>query len=244
MNPCIIIPARYNSSRFPGKPLAKIAGETLISRVVKIAYEVLDPAHVYVATDSDLIRKHCSETNIKTIMTSDKNLTGTDRIAEAALCLNYDYYINLQGDEPTVDPLDLKLCIKLGKQYPNHVINFYHPIYDTNPSSTSLPKVVFNESNDLIYISRSLIPGGKDKDNISKNYNRQVCIYGFNKKHLSSFASLERKSLLEEKEDIEILRFFDLNIPIKVFLSRSCGPAVDYPSDIPKVINYLNIKSK
>ncbi|MDC3148151.1 3-deoxy-manno-octulosonate cytidylyltransferase, partial [Prochlorococcus sp. AH-716-I07] len=100
-------------------------------------------------------------------------------------------------------------------------------------------KVVFNESNDLIYISRSLIPGSKKQNDQKNQFYRQVCIYGFSKDHLNAFGAFNRKSILEEKEDIEILRFFELSIPIKVFLSRNCGPAVDYPEDIQKVLKYL-----
>lgn len=241
MNPCILIPARYNSSRFPGKPLALISGETLISRVAKIAHKVLNPSHVYVVTDSQLIQNHCKSLNIQTIMTSSDNLTGTDRIAEAANSLNYDFYINLQGDEPTVNPLDIESCISYGQDYPNYVINFYHPIVDTDPSSLSIPKVVFNESNDLIYISRSLVPGNKKTEDLNKTFYRQVCIYGFSQEHLKSFSSFNRKSKLEKEEDIEILRFFELTIPIKTFLSRDCGPAVDYPEDILAVEKYLSL---
>ena len=240
MNPCILIPARFASSRFPGKPLAIIDGQSLISRVARIAHKVLDPSDVYVVTDSEEIKSHCEDSNIQTIMTSNSHLTGTDRIAEAANFLKYDYFVNLQGDEPTINPIDLTECIKFGQKYPNHVINFYHPIKEVDPSSNSIPKVVFNESNDLLYISRELIPASKEKSFRLKQYNRQVCIYGFKKEHLVAFAKLKRKSKLEEIEDIEILRFFELSIPVKVFLARSCGPAVDYPDDIEKVKKYLS----
>ncbi len=239
MKPCIIIPARYNSSRFPGKPLALIDGISLIVRVARVAQSVLAPEDVYVATDSELILQHCEFNNVQSILSSKKHITGTDRVAEVADSLKYDYFVNLQGDEPTVNPLDILSCIEYGEKYPSHVINFYHPIFDDDPSSKSLPKVVFNESNDLIYISRSVIPGTKSINPIKTNYYRQVCIYGYTFDHLKAFGDFSRKSLLEDKEDIEILRFFELSIPIKVFLSRSCGPAVDFPEDIQKVLKYL-----
>lgn len=238
MRICIVIPARYKSSRFPGKPLTLINGKALIVRVARIAQKVLNYEDVYVATDNIKIENLCKKNNIKTIFTSLKHQTGTDRLAEVSSKISYDYFINLQGDEPTVDPSDLKACIEYGKKYPNHVINFYHPIIGFDPSSRSIPKVVFNNNNDLIYISRSLIPGNKEEINTSQEYFRQVCIYGFNKNHLKAFSSIERTKL-EINEDIEILRFFDLSIPIKTFLSKKCGPAVDYPEDISKVIKYL-----
>ena len=221
MKPCIIIPARYSSSRFPGKPLAIINDQPLIVKVAKIAHKVLSPSDVYVATDNNLIAKICNENGINFIITSLNHKTGTDRVAEVASKTEYDYFINLQGDEPTVNPKDIELCIKYGKKYPNHVINFYHPIIGCDPSSNSIPKVVFNESNDLIYISRSLIPGNKIESNNLNRFYRQVCIYGFNLNHLNLFKSRGRSSI-EIQEDIEILRFFDLFVSIKVFLSQSC----------------------
>ena len=242
MKPCIIIPARYKSSRFPGKPLVMINGQALVVRVARIAQNVLPPNDVYVATDNDQIANLCEINSINAIMTSSNHETGTDRIAEVAMKLPYDYFINLQGDEPTVEPKDISSCIKYGKEYPNHVINFYHPIKDADPSSNSIPKVVFNESNDLIYISRSLIPGNKENLNSPILYNRQVCIYGFNHYHLNAYKSISR-SKIEKAEDIEILRFFDLSIPIKIFLSKKCGPAVDYPNDINKVLDYMKKNS-
>ena len=238
MKPCIVIPARYSSSRFPGKPLALIKDQPLIVKVAKLAHKVLPASDVYVATDNNLIAEVCNDNGINFIMTSSSHKTGTDRVAEVASKIEYDYFINLQGDEPTVNPKDIESCINYGDRYPNHVINFYHPIIDCDPALNSIPKVVFNESNELVYISRSLIPGNKINSKNKMNYYRQVCIYGFNRSQLKIFKSRGR-SLIEIQEDIEILRFFELSIPIKVFLSRTCGPAVDYPEDVEKVVEYL-----
>ena len=238
MKTSIVIPARFQSSRFPGKPLVLIDGVPLIVRVAKIAQEVLGYADVYVATDNNQILDLCKINRIKCVLTSNKHPTGTDRLAEVSKKIPYDYFINLQGDEPTVDPNDIISCMEYGQKYPNHVINFYHPIRDCDPNSRSIPKVVFNKNNDLVYISRALIPSNKEENNSNQKFNRQVCIYGLSKAHLKAFSSIKRSSI-EVAEDIEILRFFDLSIPIKVFLSRKCGPAVDYPEDVSKVSKYI-----
>ena len=97
-------------------------------------------------------------------MTSKTCLTGTDRVAEASNKIKADIYINVQGDEPTINPSDIKKIIKAKIKYPNHVICGYDIVHKLeNPSSKNLPKVVISENNDLIYISRSLIPGDKNK---------------------------------------------------------------------------------
>ena len=104
MKPCIVIPARYSSSRFPGKPLTIIRNKPLIVRVAEIAHKVLPPSDVYVATDNNLIAEVCNDNGINFIMTSLSHKTGTDRVAEVASKIKYDYFVNLQGDEPTVNP--------------------------------------------------------------------------------------------------------------------------------------------
>ena len=100
----IVIPARYKSSRFKGKPLAKILGEPMILRVCKICAKVLDMENIYVATDDVRIKKAVEARGFNAIMTSDAHPTGTDRIAEVSSLIDADIYINVQGDEPVVDP--------------------------------------------------------------------------------------------------------------------------------------------
>ena len=138
-------------------------------------------------------------------MTSSKCLTGTDRVAEL-LKINSKIYINVQGDEPTID---FRISKKLFKKikYPSHVICGYDKINKfENPLSKNIPKVVLNKQQELIYISRNLIP---DLKKIKILTLKQVCIYAFNKNELNKFMP-KIKSIIENIEDIEILRFFDL----------------------------------
>ena len=235
----IIIPARYGSSRYKGKPLVKILGRELVLRVADVCVKTIGRENLYIATDSRLIEKKVRLNKFKTIMTSVKCLTGTDRVAEASKKISAKIYINVQGDEPLVNPRDIKAVIKAKKKFPNHVICGYDRIHKLqDPNNNNLPKVVVNSKNDLIYISRSLIPGSK-KTIKNKNYFKQVCIYAFNKKELNKFASLKRKSKIEEMEDIEILRFFDLDIKIKMIKLNSNSVAVDEISDVKKAEKIL-----
>ena len=115
----IIIPARYGSSRYKGKPLAKILGREMILRVADICSKVVNRNSLYIATDSKKIEKIVTENGYKTVMTSSKCLTGTDRVAEAAKKIKSNIIVNVQGDEPTIDPADIRKIIKVKKKYPN-----------------------------------------------------------------------------------------------------------------------------
>ena len=194
----IIIPARYGSSRYRGKPLVKILGRELILRVADACAKTVGRKNLYVATDSKKIEKRVKADNFNSIMTSSKCLTGTDRVAEASKKLSAKIFINVQGDEPLVSPKDIKAVISAKQKFPNHVICGYDKIHKLqDPKNLNLPKVVVNSKNELIYISRSLIPGSK-KTIENKKYFKQVCIYAFNKKELDSFFSLKKKVKLKK----------------------------------------------
>ena len=112
---CVIIPARYESSRFPGKPLEKILGKEMILWVSESCSKAVGKKNVYIATNHFEINKLLTKNGFNTIMTSNKAETGTDRIAECLENLNYEIIINVQGDEPLVDPEDIKKCIEYKK---------------------------------------------------------------------------------------------------------------------------------
>ena len=238
----IIIPARYGSSRYKGKPLVKILGRELVLRVADICVKTLGINNTYVATDNNKIANIVKKAKYNFILTKKSCLTGTDRVAEASKKIKGDVFINVQGDEPLVNPKDIKKIILAKKKYPNHVICGYDKIHKLqDPKSINLPKVVVNSKNELIYISRSLIPGSK-KVIKNKSYFKQVCIYAFNKKELSKFYSLKKKSRIENMEDIEILRFFDLGIKIKMIKLNSNSVAVDEISDVKKAEKILSLR--
>ena len=234
MDISIIIPARYGSSRYKGKPLVKLLGREMILRVADICLKVVKKDKLFIATDDNRIAKKVSENGFNFIMTSKRCLTGTDRVAEASMKIRSDVYINVQGDEPTIRPGDIKKIIESKIKFPNHVICGYDKIHKfEDPFSLNLPKVVVNEKNELVYMSRLAIPGSKKKLK-KKNYLKQVCIYAFNKNELKKFNSRNQKGKLEKIEDIEILRFFEDNIKIKMVKLNSNSVAVDEKSDVKK----------
>ena len=236
MKTVIIIPARFKSSRFPGKPLTPILGKPMILWVAEICAKALPIEFVYIATDDSRIKEVVEKAGFNVVMTSEKALTGTDRVADAANQIDADIYINVQGDEPLLNPNDILSIIDIKKKYPNEVINGYCKIgVNENPKSLNIPKVVFNESNQMLYMSRNLIPGMKSKKIKSPNYYKQVCIYAFNKNELLGFVNFGRKSTIEHYEDIEILRFLDIGSKIRVVKTSSSSLAVDVPEDVNKV---------
>lgn len=236
MNACVIIPARYSSSRFPGKPLVPLLGKPMVLWVAELAERVVGKEHVYVATDDSRISDLVKDSGFSALMTSSSALTGTDRIAEAANKIDYDIYVNVQGDEPMVEPEDVYSCIKLKKSNPDSVVNGYCWVgKDEDPSNVNIPKVITNESSDLVYISRGILPSFKDPANAPAHYKKQVCIYGFTKEQLKQYASYGRKSLLEEHEDIEILRFLEFNQRVLMYECSPGSLAVDVPSDVARV---------
>ena len=244
MKTVIIIPARFGSSRLRGKPLYKILGKEMILRVADICAKVVTKKNLYIATDSKKIAKVAHNSNYKSIMTSSKCLTGTDRVAEAAMKVKAGIYINVQGDEPTINFKDIKSIIKAKIKYPNHVICGYDKVHKfENPKSVNLPKVVVNHSQELIYISRAVVPG-KKSSKAKVNYLKQVCIYAFNKEQLKKYYIKKKKSETEKIEDIEILRFFDLNVKIKMVRLHSNSIAVDVFSDIKKAERLLSNEKK
>ena len=234
-----IIPARYGSSRFPGKPLVKVLGVPLIIRVFQRVVTAFPPEQVIVATDDSRIQKVCEEAGIRVAMTSTSCPTGTDRVWEAAKQLDTDVIINVQGDEPLVGTEDILAVVQSKRANPGYVINAMCTIADRGDiESPNVPKVVVNERSELVYMSRAPIPYVKAQD-VVHIYRRQVCIYGFNRRELQAFAECGGKSRLEEPEDIEILRFLDLGIPVRMVEVNEAPVAVDVPEDVVRVEQIL-----
>ena len=163
-NVAIVIPARYGSKRYRGKPLVKIFGREMVLRVADICKKVVGNKNLFIATDNKKISNVVNTNNYNSILTSSKCLTGTDRVAEASKKINSKIIVNVQGDEPTIKPRDIKKIIKAKKKFPNHVICGFDKISRfEDPNNSNLPKVVISSKNELLYISRSLVPGSKKK---------------------------------------------------------------------------------
>lgn len=239
MKTIIIIPARYKSSRFPGKPLKLIHNIPMIVRVWNQCIKALSKDNIYVATDDEQIKNCCIENGIQYLMTSDSCLTGTDRVYEASKLVDADLYINVQGDEPLIDPLDIKAVIKNAEENPGTVINAMCKINtEIDYRSLTVPKVVFREDSRLLYMSRAAIPS--NKDNQFHSAWKQVCIYAFTRASLELYASRDKKTFFENQEDIEILRFLELGLEVKMVEVSESSIAVDVPDDITRVENELH----
>ena len=237
----VVIPARYKSKRLPGKPLANIGGLPMIVRTYNQCAKVINKHKIVVATDNLKIKNVCDEYNIKSIITSNNCLTGTDRVAEVAKKIKCNFYINVQGDEPFFNPNDLKILIKEAEKKPNEVINGYTEIKNKKLFfSSSIPKVVFDKNGYLLYMSRGPIPSNKALE-FRKAW-RQVCAYSFPRKALIDFTKTKNKTPIELLEDIEILRFLENGYKVKMIKMSNKSLAVDNNEDLEKAKIYLKYK--
>lgn len=230
----IVIPARYRSSRFPGKPLVDLCGKPMIVRVWERCIAAVPAADVYVATDDDRIREVCLAHGIKVVMTPDDCLTGTDRVYWASQQIDADVLINVQGDEPLIDAADILAVMDAARRHPSDIINAMCPIGEERDfRSTTVPKVVARPDGRLLYMSRAAIP--TDKAAAFQSASKQVCIYAFSRESLAAFTGVTAKTPLEQIEDIEILRFLELGYDVRMIEVSSSSVAVDTPEDAERV---------
>ncbi len=234
----LVIPARYKSKRLPGKPLINLKGIPMIVRTYNQCKKVVHQSKILVATDDKKILNLCKKNNINVMMTSNKCLTGTDRVAEVAKKIKKKFYINVQGDEPICNPLDIKKIIKTARKYPNKVINGFAEIKDKKMfNSPHVPKVIFRKDGNLIYMSRAPIPSNKKKS-FTRGW-RQVCIYSFPYKSLKIFSNFKKKTILEGIEDLELNRFIEIGHEVKMIEMSDRSVAVDTTDDLKKVIKLI-----
>lgn len=229
-----VIPARYKSSRFEGKPLADICGKPMIWWVYQQAVKVKEFEAVYVATEDERIKVACEELGVNVIMTSDEHKTGTDRIGEVASKIKADLYVNIQGDEPMIEPETIVEAIK--PFYDNNelqVSNLMTIIKDpVDVVNFTVPKVITNKDGIGIYLTRSAAP--YPKGSIDYSYYKQVCVYGFTPEALEFYCNSPRGKV-ESIEDIEILRFIESGYKVQFIEVDSDTVAVDTPNDLEKV---------
>ena len=247
-----IIPARYNSVRFPGKPLAMLGEKTVIQRVYEQSRKSLD--EVFVATDDRRIYDHVTGFGGNVVMTSELHRSGTDRCREAmdsiiaGTGIQPDVIINIQGDEPFLrqEQIEqLKACIDdadtdiatLIKRVENN-----GEIFDENK-----PKVVFNNQNFALYFSRSPIPfmRGRQRDNWmeSHEFYRHLGIYAYRKAVLKKLASLDMSDL-EAAESLEQLRWLENGFRIKVAETAFESVGIDTPADLKSALGFLEKSGK
>lgn len=234
-----VIPARYKSSRFPGKPLADICGKPMIWWVYQQCLKVADFSDVYVATESEEINAVCKNLDMKCIITSDNHPTGTDRVAEVAQKIPADFYFIVMGDEPMLTTDDESLLVDKIKQSPSAdafmlVEKFDDPVDVVN---TTTIKVALNDDGELIFMSRNPIP--YPKSTLGFNYYKNVGCYAMKKETLDFFLA-NNPSNLERIEEIELLRLLEKHKIIKTVVINTHPMSVDTPKDLERVKKFLN----
>lgn len=237
----VVIPARLKSTRYPNKVIKKINNKEIFVHVWEKCAKVCDKKNIFIATPDKKIINLCKEKKINFIKTHQNCLTGTDRIIEISKKIKRDFYVNVQADEILVSPKSiLKVIKECKKNKLKFVINAYTAIkYKNDYKASSVPKVVLDNNNFLNYISRSPIPGNK-KGKFIKAF-KQVCIYAFPHKHLSKIP-FNKKSYNETHEDIEILRFVDNNMKVKMTKAQGSKIAIDTFRDYKNAIAYFKKK--
>jgi 3-deoxy-manno-octulosonate cytidylyltransferase (CMP-KDO synthetase) len=228
---CIaIIPARYTSTRFPGKPLAKICGKPMLWWVYQQVLKCKKISKIIIATDDELIADFCKENSFPYVMTSKDHMHSTSRAFEAAKKYPSDFYVVINGDEPLINPkaIDSAVPNKIGNNiYVSNVITrIKNPVEALDPTNI---KVVFDINNHALMYTRSLVPYPKASLNYS--FFKHVGIITYNYSALEFFVSTP-KGYLESVEDINELRFIENGIKIKVIKCNIDTISVDTPKDI------------
>lgn len=230
-----VIPARYASTRLPGKPLSMIAGKPMIQHVYERACQAKLPDEVVVATDNELVEKAVLDFGGKAVMTSPDHPSGTDRLAEVALMYpDVDVIVNVQGDEPMIPP---EVIDNLAQVFANDAdlnmatmkVEMEEADYD-NPAAV---KVVTDLNGNALYFSRSLMPYPRNKPEGYKVF-KHVGIYAYRRNFLLKYAALA-PTPLEKAESLEQLRALENGYKIKVLESKFKGIGVDTPEDLVAV---------
>jgi 3-deoxy-manno-octulosonate cytidylyltransferase (CMP-KDO synthetase) len=236
-----IIPARWGSTRFPGKALHSIAGKPLLRHVWERCRRAKTLERVIIATDDFRIAEAAFDWGAEVAMTSPNHASGTDRIAEVATKLKtFAHIINIQGDEPVVDPkLIDRLVRELQRDKTLEIITAAHPFEDRDDAqSQHQVKVVVNQSGDALYFSRAAIPFFREASE-KPRYFRHQGIYGYRRDLLLRFVRW-KTSPLEQAEALEQLRALENGVRIRVVMTGSGSPGVDTPEDARVIERLLN----
>ena len=246
MNAIGVIPARYASSRFPGKPLADILGKPMIQWVYERACRTKLLEKVIVATDDQRIFDAVTNFNGNVVMTSPTAANGTERIAEVTQNLDAKLIVNIQGDEPLIDPDVIDQLVVLMKENPAAPVGtLVKKIEDAeNLINPNIPKVVIDKDFYALYFSRSIIPFHRDRADQRKwirneKYYQHIGLYIYRREFLLKFVKLPMSNL-ERIERLEQLRILENGYKIKVALTETDSIGVDVPSDIDRVISYVH----
>jgi len=240
-NVLAIIPARFASTRLPGKPLATIAGKPMIQHVVERVRQAQLIKSILVATDDERIKKAVEDFGAKAILTRADHRTGTDRVAEVATHVVADYYVNIQGDEPLIDPATVDLVVSemledetVQIATPCSAITVPNEIMDPN-----VVKVVSDFDGNALYFSRAPIPWVRDTGtSIVARHCKHIGLYGFRRDALLEFPTLPPGEL-EHVEQLEQLRWLENGFRIRVVETEYDAVSVDVPADIERIEKIL-----
>ncbi len=231
-----VIPARYHSTRFPGKPLVLLKGKPLIQHVWEKASKARNIERVLVATDNEEIKRVVMGFGGECIMTSAEHESGTDRVAEVVEKMEYEIVVNVQGDEPMIEPILIDRIVEVLNDERVTMASIYE-LWDDRESfiDPNIVKVVVDRDGFAIYFSRSPIPFSKD----NSTFFRHVGIYGYKKNILLNLVRLPR-SYLEIRENLEQLRAIENGIKIKMIQSNKKTMGIDTPEDLIEAERLLN----
>lgn len=235
-----IIPARYASTRFPGKPLIDIGGKSMIQRVYEQAKKCISISEVIVATDDERIFEHVHAFGGKAVITSSEHQSGTDRCAEVALLHpEFEVIINIQGDEPFIDPEQLtKVAACFSDPNTQLATLIKKVLTEEELNNVNSPKVIINRFAEAIYFSRSPLPhirGQQPADWLQHfTYFKHIGVYGYRADILQQITNLPISSL-EKAESLEQLRWIENGYRIKTAETELETHAVDTPEDLLKL---------
>ena len=246
-----IIPARYASTRFPAKPLALLGGKLVIQRVYEQVAGILDEA--YVATDDERIEAAVKAFGGKVVMTSVHHKSGTDRCYEAFTKVGkgYDVIVNIQGDEPFIQPSQLEAVKACFNDKSTQIATLVKPFVPEDGmealENVNSPKVVVNQNMNALYFSRSIIPYQRNMDKqdwlAGHTYYKHIGLYAYRADTLQEITSLPQSSL-EMAESLEQLRWLENGYTIKVGVSEVETIGIDTPEDLVKAEEFLNSQMK
>ena len=233
-----VIPARYGSSRFQGKPLAMICGKPMIQRVYERASLVKRLDEVYVATDDVRIETCCKQKNIPVIMTSTEHRNGSERLSEVARKIIADIYVTIQGDEPLLEPSTIDKVIDTimeSDDIPCATLKtaFHNPVDVVN---TTTPKVVTDLNDDILLFSRSAIPFPNGA--LDYIFYKAIGVYAFRRQTLLDYGDLSMGPI-ERAEGIELLRLVEHGYKVRIREVASDTVAVDTPKDLKRIEDFI-----
>ncbi|MEA3347404.1 MAG: 3-deoxy-manno-octulosonate cytidylyltransferase [Candidatus Auribacterota bacterium] len=239
MKTVIIIPERYNSERFPGKPLALIGQKPVVLWVCESASKAKRADELIVATDDKRIKEVVVNAGFTAVMTSCEHLSGTDRIAEAVSTLDCDIVVNLQGDEPFLEPEIIDTLIDRIYSNPSlQVVTAAVEITNkTEAKDSNIVKVVVDNENKALYFSRSMIPYYRNGAESGK-WLKHLGIYCMKKKYLLEFIKMGQLPL-EKAEKLEQLRILESGVDIYVQKVKYSGIGIDTPEDLKKALAFM-----